>query len=232
MQCVLICAGKGTRMRPLTDATPKPLLPVCGNPILDHIVEALPPEIDELIIVVGYLEEQIREHCGAEFHGRRVQYVTQDNFAGGTGDALMCARPLLSGTFLMLNGDDIHGAKVLAEVVEEPHAIIGVYSETPELFGVLVQNEDGTLKEIIEKPKNPPSHFVNTGGFVASLEIFDKTVQVSNSGELYATDMLTAYATDHPVKIIEQNSWIPIGNPEQIKVAEAILCPEYIDNVI
>ena len=93
MQCVILAAGKGTRMRPLTEHTPKPLIKVCGKPILQHIVEALPAEIDELILVVGYLEEQIRTFCGAEFCGRKVKYVTQGNSAGGTGDALRCAAP-------------------------------------------------------------------------------------------------------------------------------------------
>ena len=77
MQCVIIAAGRGTRMRPLTDTTPKPLLKVCGKAVLDHIVEALPTQITELIIVTGYLGEQIREHCGEEFYVRPVTYLEQ-----------------------------------------------------------------------------------------------------------------------------------------------------------
>lgn len=228
MQCVLICAGKGTRMRPLTETLPKPLIKVCDKTILDHIVEALPDSIIELILVVGYRQEQIREYCGEEFHGRPVTYVEQENFSGGTGDAVLCAKELVKGKFIVLNGDDIHGAPTLAAVAKEEHAIIGVMSDTPERFGVLIQNEDDTLQGIIEKPEQPPSNLVNTGCFVATPEIFSYDVPVSDSGELYATDMLTAYAQDHPVKIITQDTWLPIGYPEHIEAAERILCPEAV----
>lgn len=226
MQCVLICAGKGTRMRPLTDTTPKPLIPVCGTPILDHIVAALPADIDELVLVVGYLEDQIREHCKKQYHGRKITYVTQQDFAGGTGDALCCAKDVVKGRFLLMYADDIHGKDALKKVVTYEHAMLGMRSDTPENYGVLVQNEDGTLKEIIEKPKNPTSNLVNIGGFVMDESIFSYDVPVSSLGELLVTDLVTAYAKDHPVTIVKQDLWLPIGNPEQLKEAEVKLCPK------
>ncbi len=64
MQCVILAAGKGTRLRPLTDNTPKPLVPVAGKPLIDHTIDALPSAIDELILVVGYLGDQLRAHFG------------------------------------------------------------------------------------------------------------------------------------------------------------------------
>ena len=225
MQCVIICAGKGTRMRPLTDSIPKPLIAVCGKPILQHIVEALPEVITELVLVVGYKKEQIEAFCGVNFLGKKVTYVTQENFAGGTGDALFCARQVLTERFLFMYGDDIHGKEALFQAVTHEHAILGAYSNTPERFGVLVQNSDGTLKAIIEKPEEPPSNLINIGGFVLTPAIFEYVVPLSNSGELYATDMLTLYAQDHAVQILQQDLWIPIGYPEHIAVAEQVLCP-------
>lgn len=216
-------------MRPLTEAIPKPLIPVCGKPILEHIVEALPSVVDELILVVGYKKEQIEAFCGEEFYGKKVRYVTQENFAGGTGQALLCAKDLVRDTFLFMFADDIHGKDALAEIVRHEHAILSAYSETPERFGVLMQNEDGTLREIIEKPEHPASNLINTGVFVAHTDIFNYEVPVSSSGELYATDMLTAYAKDYPLRVIEQTQWLPIGYPEHIVEAEAVLCPTQID---
>lgn len=224
MQCVIICAGRGTRMQPLTDTVPKPLIKVNEKTILDHIAEALPKCITELILVVGYRAEQIKEHCGSSFHGRPVTYVVQENHAGGTGDALMCAKDLVRGKFLFMYADDIHGSEALEKVVKEEHAMLGMVSETPERFGVLVQNEDGTLKEIIEKPEHPPSNLVNIGGFVVNTDIFSYDISVSHLGELLVTDMLTEYAKDHPVKIVTQDVWLPIGYPEHIEVAEKVLC--------
>ncbi len=223
MQCVILCAGKGTRMRPLTLNCPKPLIPVCGKPILEHIVRSLPEEIDELVLIVGYLKEKIIALCGNEYLGKRVVYCDQENFAGGTGDALMCARSVLHEKFLFMYGDDIHGGETLKKAILNEHAILGTHSDTPERYGVLVPNTDGTLKEILEKPKNPPSNLINIGGFVITESIFDYAVPVSDSGELYVTDMLTVYAQNNPVQILEQDVWIPIGYPEDIERAERIL---------
>jgi len=226
MQCVILAAGKGTRMRPLTETMPKPLIEVCGKTILNHIVEALPPEITEIILVVGYKAEQIKQHCGDVFCGRAVQYVEQENFAGGTGDALLCAKELITGKFLFMYADDIHGAAALAKVVKEPHGMLAVHSDTPELFGVLTKNEDGTLKGIVEKPVKPTSDLVNIGGIVAEPKLLEYIVSKSVLGEVYVTDMVTAYAAEHPVQIIEQDVWLPVGYPEDIAKAEAVLCPK------
>ena len=227
MQCVIICAGKGTRMRPLTEHTPKPLIEVCKKPLLQHVVEALPKEIDELILVVGYLQEQIRAYCGEEYIGKKVRYVEQKNFSGGTGDALLCAKELLHGRFMLMYADDIHGADALQEAVTYDHAILAATSDHPEDFGVLVQNDDGTMQSIIEKPQNPPSNFVNIGGFVLDTHIFAYEVEVSSdSGELYVTDMFTQYAQDYPVQIVKQDLWIPVGRPEDIAKAQLVFCPE------
>jgi UDP-N-acetylglucosamine diphosphorylase / glucose-1-phosphate thymidylyltransferase / UDP-N-acetylgalactosamine diphosphorylase / glucosamine-1-phosphate N-acetyltransferase / galactosamine-1-phosphate N-acetyltransferase len=229
MQCVIICAGKGTRMRPLTETTPKPLIPVCGKPILEHIIDALPQEIDELILVVGYLKEQIMDFCGEEYKGKKVSYVVQENFAGGTGDALLRAKELVTGRFLFMYADDIHGNKALAEVAKKEHGMLGMRSRTPERFGVIELTEEGTLAQIVEKPEHPTSDLVNIGGFVLDPTIFSYTVPVSPSGELYVTDMLNAYAKDNRVEVVEQTFWLPIGYPEHIVEAEAVLCPTQID---
>lgn len=223
MQCVIVCAGKGTRMSPLTDTCPKPLIQVNGKPILEYIVEALPSEIDELVLIVGYLKEQIIAYCGEKYLGKKVVYRVQENHVGGTGDALLCARDVLHGKFLFMYGDDIHGKETLEEAVLCEYAILGTYSDTPERYGVLVPNEDGTLKEILEKPKNPPSNLINIGGFVIDESIFEYSVPISESGELYVTDMITQFAQVHPVHILKQTLWIPIGYPEDIVKAEEIL---------
>ena len=225
MQCVILAAGKGTRLRPLTDTTPKPLVKVGNKTILDHIVSAFPEEIDEIILVTNYLEEQIKDYCGDNFHGRKVKYVSQENPAGGTGQALMTAKDLVKGKFLFMYSDDIHGTEALKKVVKEDNAMLATDVPNASQFGVVYTNEDGYLDKIVEKPENPNSNLINIGGFVISPEIFNYKAKVSDSGEAYVTDMLTEYAHKNMVKVIEQDLWLPIGTHEQLLAAE-----EYLQN--
>src|SRR3989338_8468553 len=117
MQAVILAAGEGVRMRPLTLTTPKPLLEVAGKFLLRHIVEALPSEVDELVIVIGYLGDQIKNYCGTEFCGKKVSYVWQKEKTG-TGKALFLCEPLVRGRFFMLYADDILGAEGLRECLK------------------------------------------------------------------------------------------------------------------
>ncbi len=212
-------------MRPLTLATPKPLLPVCGKAILAHIVEALPPVIDELIIVIGYKGEMIRAYCGEDFLGRKVTYVEQANPKAGTADALFQAREVVREKCLVMYGDDIHGKDALIEVVAQSHGMLATLSETPEKYGVLEVKDDGTLASIIEKPENPPSNLVNIGGFVLTPDIFTFQAELSVHNEYLLTDCVTAYAQKYPVTVVTQDTWLPLGNPSDIERAEEILCP-------
>src|SRR5262245_42033783 len=110
MDAVLLAAGLGTRLRPHTLHTPKPLLPVRGRPILDWILGALPVQVDRLIVVVHYLAEQVEEYLRKQHWFHDWVTVPQQQ-PRGTGDALRRCRPhIRSEHFLVLNGDDLFGA--------------------------------------------------------------------------------------------------------------------------
>src|SRR5262249_19544214 len=107
MDAVILAAGLGTRLRPHTLDTPKPLLPVQGRPILDWIIRARPP-VDRLVVVVNYLAEQIEDYLKNQKHVRDWKAVRQE-VPRGTGDALRVCRPHVSGDrLLVLNGDDLY----------------------------------------------------------------------------------------------------------------------------
>lgn len=222
MQCVILAAGKGTRLRPLTDNTPKPLVQVGGKTLLDHIVESLPSAIDELIIVTGYLEEQIHAHCGKEFHGRSVTYVHQAE-QKGTGHALWLCKDLIKGRFLFMFADDLHGANDIARATSFTRSMLTLTTKTPERFGIVVRNPDGTLAEIVEKPAHPPSNLASTGVMVLDEHIFDFELKTEQNGEFYLTDVIAEYAKEYPIAVVEQSLWIPIGYPEDIEKAEHML---------
>lgn len=107
MQAVILAAGVGIRMRPLTETVPKPLLKVAGKPLIEYTLAALPNEIDEVIIVIGYLGEQIIKHFGESFDGKKIRYVKQKNLEG-TARALFEAREFITDRFLVLMSDDIY----------------------------------------------------------------------------------------------------------------------------
>ncbi len=223
MQCVILAAGKGTRLRPLTDTLPKPLVQVAGKTLLDHIVGSLPSAVDELIIVTGYLEEQIQAHCGAEFHGRKVTYVHQEE-QKGTAHALWLCKDLLKGRFLFMFADDLHGPQDIARATSYTRSMLTLTTDTPEKFGIVVRHPDGTLAEMIEKPEHAPSNLASTGVMVLDDNIFRyDPYAVETKGEYYLTDVLREYAKEYPIAVVEQQLWIPIGYPEDIEKAEAIL---------
>jgi bifunctional UDP-N-acetylglucosamine pyrophosphorylase/glucosamine-1-phosphate N-acetyltransferase len=222
MQCVILAAGKGTRLRPLTENCPKPLVRVAGKPLLDHIVEALPSAVDELIIVVGYLGEMIREYCGEEFHGRKVTYVVQEE-QKGTALALWLCKDLLKGRFLFLFADDIHGKDDLARATSFVRSMLVASVAQPEKFGIVVRNPDSTLGLMIEKPEHAPSNCASTGAMVLDDHIFEFEPQTPVKGEYYLTEVIERYAQKYPIAVVEQQLWIPIGYPEDITFAEAML---------
>lgn len=222
MQCVILAAGKGTRLRPLTNDCPKPLVKVAGKTLLDHVVEALPSAVTELIIVTGYLGDQIKAYCGDEFHGRKVVYVEQKE-QNGPAQALWLCKDLVRDRFLLMFADDIHGKTDLARACSYKRAMLAVSSTTPERFGVIVRNPDGTLSEMIEKPEHPPSNLVSTGPLVLEESIFDFPPEAPVNGEYFMPEILERYAKEYPIAVVEQQVWIPIGYPEDIEKAEKFL---------
>ena len=225
MQCVILAAGKGSRLRPLTDEKPKPLVEVCGVTLLDHIVTALPSSIKELIIVTGYKGEMIREYCGDEFHGRPVTYVEQTEI-NGPAKALWLCKDLIKRRFLFMFADDIHGVDDLARAVSYTRSILATTSQNPERFGVLVRNPNGTLAKIIEKPEFPPSNLVTTGPMVLDNNIFDFPPEKPIDGEYFMPEIIMRYKEKYPVAVVEEDLWLAIGYPEDIERAEEALCPK------
>lgn len=222
MQCVILAAGKGTRLRPLTENIPKPLVQVAGKSLLDHIVEALPSAIDELIIVTGYLGEKIRTHCGETFHGKKVTYVHQEE-QNGTARALWLCKDLIKGRFLFLFADDIHGKNDLARATSYSRSLLVASVDKPEKFGIVVRKPDGTLDQMIEKPEHAPSNCASTGAMVLDKHIFEFEPETSLNGEYYLTEVIERYAKEYPIAVVEQNMWIPVANIDDVEAANKLL---------
>src|SRR5262245_14712455 len=152
MDAIILAAGKGTRLRPHTETTPKPLLEVQGRPILDWIIGALPP-VDRLIVVVNYLAEQIQDYLARQSHIADWVTVRQE-VPRGTGDALMaCKGHVGSDRVMVLNGDDLIGRADLAKLAGVPMGILARPVDDPASFGIIFRKPDGTLERLVEKPQ-------------------------------------------------------------------------------
>lgn len=118
MQCVILAAGRGVRMGELTDRVPKPMLTIQGKPKLAHTIEQLPQEVSEVILVIGYLGDQIRSFFGEEYDGRKIRYVEQPEF-NGTGGAVDLVKNMVNGKFLVVMGDDLYLKRDLEKLLQK-----------------------------------------------------------------------------------------------------------------
>ncbi len=134
MKAVILAAGEGMRLRPLTASEPKVMIPVANRPILEYVVDALVKnDVREIVMVVGYRKERIMSHFedGKKF-GARIDYVVQEKQLGN-GHALLSAKDRLSGEFMVLSGDNIVDRRAVGDLLRAgscPSALV-VESENP-----------------------------------------------------------------------------------------------------
>jgi NDP-sugar pyrophosphorylase family protein len=224
IQVVILCGGKGTRLLPLTQNTPKVLVDINGKSTLEHNLDKLLDIASEIILIVGYLNEKIIEKIGDEYKGVPIKYITQKEQLG-TGDALICAKELLKDRFLVMYGDDVHSKNCIDKVANEELAMAGgTEIENLENFGVLNVDENDYLIDIEEKPKNPLSDIANIGLYLFDKSVFNYKLEKSPRGEYELTDYLNFLVNDkRKIKVIKTDFWIPVGNHEQLKTAKVIL---------
>src|SRR5262249_38320013 len=152
MDAVILAAGLGTRLRPLTLTTPKPMVPVRGRPILDWTLGALPKSVDRVVVVVHYLKEQVEAYLAEQKHFAKWDTVFQEQ-PRGTGDALRgCRSKIQSDKSLVLKGDDLFGAADIAALANCPAGLICQEVSEPRKFGIAFLRPDGTLEKLVEKP--------------------------------------------------------------------------------
>lgn len=236
MKAVILSAGEGTRMRPLTITKPKTMLPVAGKPIIQYTIEALREcGIKDILLIVGYKEEMVKNYFkdGKEF-GVNISYETQSNLEG-TANAIGYASDFIDDSIIALNGDIILDVSILSEIIEDyeenkPDTLMVLKEvEDPTGFGV-VEIEDHNVVNIVEKPKKEeaPSNLANTGIYIFNKDIFEKIEKTPESprGEYEITDSLSLQIEDG--KTIRghktDKDWLDIGKPwELIEINERLL---------
>jgi NDP-sugar pyrophosphorylase family protein len=222
VDAIILAAGLGTRLRPHTLTTPKPLLPVRGRPILDWMLGALPKSVDRVLVVVHYLADQIQEYLKGQSHFAEWQAVVQDQ-PRGTGDALRaCREHLRSDRFLVLNGDDLYGAADLARLAGCSAGLLVQPVDEPRRFGIAFLKPDGKLEKLVEKPDLDGRYPANAGAYVFPRHVFETELRVSSRGEYEITDYVSALAAREPVEVVEAQFWLPIGTVEVWQQAQHV----------
>jgi bifunctional UDP-N-acetylglucosamine pyrophosphorylase/glucosamine-1-phosphate N-acetyltransferase len=239
MKALILAAGEGTRLRPLTSNIPKPLLLVAGRPFLSHVLDALSSQgIKDVSILVGWKANKIKEHYGdGSSMGLRITYLEQKERMG-TAHAIGMAESVMDEPFVCVNGDvvlfepDLKG--VLDRFEETQCTVMGaVQVPDPQRFGV-IEERDGMLLKIHEKPEVPPTDLINAGLFVFTPEIFGgiRNTGISKRGEYEITDTLNVLAEKGRVAVQPlREKWIDVGMPWDLLRANEMIMSRLVRRI-
>jgi bifunctional UDP-N-acetylglucosamine pyrophosphorylase/glucosamine-1-phosphate N-acetyltransferase len=230
MKALVLAAGEGTRLRPLTSNIPKPLLMLAGKPYLQHLFEGLRDAgVEEIYLLVGWKANRVREHFGdGTALGVKIRYLEQKE-RKGTAHAVGVADGIIKGDFLCVNGDVLLSAadiKALAAEAKKGGSVMAVAQVAdPSRFGV-VEEESGLMRRIHEKPKNPPSDLVNAGAFAFTPRIFEliRKTGLSPRGEYEITDTLNMLCQEEELHLLRlKDYWLDVGLPWDLLKANELL---------
>jgi bifunctional UDP-N-acetylglucosamine pyrophosphorylase/glucosamine-1-phosphate N-acetyltransferase len=219
MQCVILVAGRGTRMGNLCDRTPKPMLPILGKPKLAYSLENLPSEITEVILIVGYLKEKIITYFGDEYKGKKIRYVIHETI-DGTGKVLHSTKDLLEGKFLVIMGDDLYTKEDLSELLRYPLGVLAIERSDAKNFGIIQIDKEGNLDTIIERPHGFDQGLINTGAYVLSKEFFSYPLVKISEYEYGLPQTLVGMKEKFSIKIVRAKDWFAIGDPKALEEAQ------------
>jgi glucose-1-phosphate thymidylyltransferase len=208
---VVLAAGEGERLRPLTQNRPKPMLSAGTRPILAHVLDALVNAgIDDLHIVVGYNRDRVQNHFGSTYRNRRITYHVEDKQLG-TGHAVLQVGDTIDEDFVVINGDELVRNEVIADVIEahsmDTVATMSVLeSEQAAEFGA-VRLDGDRVTELVEKPKTGGYRLLNRGVYAFGPSIFRTIRAIDSDGELRLTDAIAAQIdAGNEVRGVQTNS--------------------------
>jgi UDP-N-acetylglucosamine diphosphorylase/glucosamine-1-phosphate N-acetyltransferase len=227
MKAVILAAGEGTRLQPITLTRPKHLIKVGGKPVLEHCLNALRVcGINEALVVTHYMADAIRQYFGdGKKVGMKIEYAEQKEVLG-TGNALGIAEQHVKDEFLAVYGDLLFTAEAVKNVMEthcgeKPSATMAVVPvENPEDYGIVDIENEKKVKRIIEKPSRElaPTNLANAGVYAFSVEIFEKirATLASARGEWEIPDALSLLINEKKIVLavkISRDEWMDIGRP-------------------
>jgi glucose-1-phosphate thymidylyltransferase len=219
MKVIIPLAGKGTRLRPHTHITPKPMLKIAGKPVIDYVMDDLQRlgDVEQVIYVTGHLKDKVEQYTRAKypFDSVFIEQAVQD----GTAGAVALAKPYVDQPVFIIFVDTIFDADLSVVKRTDADGIIWVKTvEDYQRFGVVVTDADGNMTKIVEKPSTPISKRANIGLYYIKnwkllYEGIEHTLkQPKNKGEYYLTDAFQ-YMIDKgaKIKVIDVEGWYDAG---------------------
>lgn len=240
MKCVILCAGDGTRLRPLTETTPKPLVQVGSTELLYHSLEyAEQVGVSEYHLVVGYKKDQVISEIGSQYNGTPVKYHTQEN-RNGLAHGVNQVDVDFTDNFLLLLADIVYGSFPATQLQDNTDQLTLVTDtvppETAHQYGVCKFGPDGAVCDLIEKPDAPPSNVVLAGSYILPPDIqeYCSSIDPSDRGEYEITDAIAAYmdTTESEPVLITPDTWrVDIATQSDIVTAEKKLSDKPMQTV-
>lgn len=247
MKAVILCAGKGTRLRPFTYSIPKPLLPVCNTPVLGYVLSEIKSSQikDVALIVNNETRDPIERYISNNLHNYpfNFSFILQDEPKGLAHACLMAKDFVGRDDFLMFLGDNII-PECIQEILpnnshflEEARILVREVPD-PTPFGVVEFDSSGRIKRLEEKPKNPRSNFIIVGVYIFKPSIFEAigNIKPSKRGEFEITDAIQKLIDENldvTVRIFK-GVFIDIGKTEQFLYANEYILKNVLkeDNIV
>ncbi len=227
---IVLAAGEGTRLRPLTQHRPKPMLPAATKPILAHVFdELIEAGISDITVVVGYRRNRVQSHFGPTYRNVPIHYVTQEKQLG-SGHALLAAEGDVDESVLVVNGDQLVDRQIIADVVDahgRADATLGLveHADVGEYGGVLL--EDERVSEIVENPRDDRNYRLNAGVYAFEPTVFDAIRSAKpRAGEHSLVDGISeVIASGGDVRgVVSDGLWVDATYPwDLLRVADDLL---------
>jgi mannose-1-phosphate guanylyltransferase len=218
---VILVGGQGTRLRPLTSNVPKPVVQLVDRPFISFMLEWLRAhDVDDVIMSCGFLADGVRSVLGdGSGYGIRLRFVEEPE-PRGTAGAVKLAEPMLDERFLMLNGDVLTDIDLTAQIAQ--HEATGaratlalVAVADPSAYGLVVLDDEGGVREFIEKPsaEKLPSNLISAGAYVLEREILEMVAPDANVS--IEREVWPRLVGDGLYGFASESYWLDIGTPER-----------------
>jgi mannose-1-phosphate guanylyltransferase len=227
MKALVLIGGFGTRLRPVTYSVPKQLIPIAGKPMLYHVLDMLPPEVEEAVLATGYKADEIARYVYEHPPKMRVQMVAESEPLG-TGGGMRNAGGDMSDPFLLVNSDVIAAFDVRALLaVQDEHDGVGTMTfvevEDPSPYGVAVFDSDNRIERFVEKPKREeaPSRWINAGLGAWKREVIGRIPD--GAPVSWERDVVPGLLPDGVYGYRATGFWEDAGTPERLLRAQRFL---------